>query len=705
MSNVKWIVVLALTGLLCGPAAGAQDNQPQARSAEQLEADYAKSVDALLGRLERITNAPPRESLMNMAIAAGRPGAEAERAALSKVLAERLGPDVPVETRVWLMEQLQLIGRAEAVPGLAKALADSEARIRECARRALAANPSDEAAAALRAAAETAAEPAWQTALAQAMGYQQNPANAAVLAKLAGGENDDVRAAAVEALARVGDKDAEPIIAAAMGKGSPAARRAAVEAYLLLAGRLAETGDKATALKIYRALLGHDDRQVKCAAIIGLGLAGGAAEMEAVVAAMDDENPQVRGAGIEALNLMRGEGVTEALAGKVLTADASLRPALAAALAMRADKSTLGVFVTLAKESDGPTKTLAIETLGSLGDASVAPLLIQTAATDSANAAAARASLGMLQGEAVDEALLAAIGNEDAKIRIEVIRSLADRGARNASPALLSAAKGADAAVRTEALKALALVGDAKALPAVVELLTQATGNEDREMAAAAAIEIALRMEDADVRTAPLLAALPAADKPAKPAILAALGRLGGDKAYQAVKASLAGDDEDVYDAALRALCNWPDAQPADDLLALSADARTTTQKILAQRGAIRMAGLAGDDDAKLAMYVKALQLVQRPDELKLVLGGMGELKSIEALKAVEPYLDNAEVAEEACAAIVRIARTLPDAARAEIRPVLDKVAATTRNGGLRRQVSEVLRGAPQANGGDEDDE
>ena len=54
-----------------------------------------------------------------------------------------------------------------------------------------------------------------------------------------------------------------------------------------------------------------------------------------------------------------------------------------------------------------------------------------------------------------DSAILAAIGDKDAKIRVETVRAMAARHVVSATPSLLKAAEDAEADVRHESLRAL----------------------------------------------------------------------------------------------------------------------------------------------------------------------------------------------------------------------------------------------------------
>ena len=76
------------------------------------EADLKKTFEALLpGMGQEQAQQKWQEICWN----AGAPGHEAERSQACKLMAEKLGPGTPAPTRVWLLKQLERIGRGECV--------------------------------------------------------------------------------------------------------------------------------------------------------------------------------------------------------------------------------------------------------------------------------------------------------------------------------------------------------------------------------------------------------------------------------------------------------------------------------------------------------------------------------------------------------------------------------------------------------------
>ena len=75
------------------------------------------------------------------------------------------------------------------------------------------------------------------------------------------------------------------------------------------------------------------------------------------------------------------------------------------------------------------------------------------------------------------------------------------------------------------------------------------------------------RIEDPAKQADPVLDAMKSLDAEDQLTVLPALGRVGGPAALQLVQQALASSDSAQHEAGLRALCNWPDASVAPELL------------------------------------------------------------------------------------------------------------------------------------------
>lgn len=664
------------------------------RSPDELLAAYGKLLSQLIpgmGASNIPEQASAQQAYQKLCFHVSRPGAENERSALCRATAAALTPQTPMWARVWMMRQMERIGRAEVVPALAAQLADREPLVRETARRALQNNPAPEAAAALRKALEQATDPSWKSALIDALAYRPAPENEPVIMKFAADPDDDVRSSAFAALAKAGAKSAADAIAAGMKTGSPRARAAATDAYLLLADRLVAAGDKAAARAIYGRLLSAEGH-LRCAAIVGIGKVGQPDDLKIVLDAMADDDLRIRGAAIEAIGLMASPQVMNAISEKVRIAPAAMKASLLRALANRADRSMLPTFAAAAADADENVKIEALKGIALVGDASVVNMLLTTAAAGGRPQEFARTALDRISDKAADAALLAALQQADPKVAGEAIRAISTRRIEQAAEPLVKFVEHSDAQVRQEAARALGVLAPPAMADRLIALLGKADDATRNELINSIAM-VCRRAADDDARADVPLKALPAAQGAVRAAILNILARIGGGKALAAVKADLNNADAAVQDAAVRALSDWPDFAAAGDLLALAKATANDRHKVLALRGHVRLVSAATDrkPEERLDMYSAALALATTPDVKRQILGGLGEIRTIPSLKLAAPLLDDAAVREEAANTCVRIARDTGNAEPQFVKATMEKVLAITRDKNRAKEAQEVL--------------
>lgn len=128
------------------------------------------------------------------------------------------------------------------------------------------------------------------------------------------------------------------------------------------------------------------------------------------------------------------------------------------------------------------------------------------------------------------------------------------------------------------------------------------------------------QVPDAEKRAAPVINILKNSSPADRAALLPLLGRIGGSEARRTIQPALSPGNADLYEAAVRAICNWPDASVAGQLLELSEKAESATHRLWALRALIRVIALpSGMADAeKLAMLQQAMRRAVRDDERNL---------------------------------------------------------------------------------------
>jgi HEAT repeat protein len=696
------VVAMGLAAARSAPAADPPKNDdlikqlggegtPAAKSATEFEAAYAQVLPQLLEKPQGDDSA-----LQRIAFRASRPGAETERAALSKALVAKLTVDASTPVKVLLLRHLQRIGGDEAVPAIAALLADKDAQVRECARRALSNIPTKSAADAIRGAIDKADDPAWHGALIGALAYRRDPADAPLFARAAARTDDAVRIPAMIALARTGDASALSVLTANRETGSDAAKAVANEACLMLADRLVTLDHRPDAAKIYREYLDAPQQQprYRCAAIIGLGTAGSEEDIARILGLITDPDVQARGAALSVLVHRRDPGTADHVLAKLAKADTAAKPWLLRALVDLGDKRAGAALLKAVEDEDQTVRIAALTGLARAGDASAVPALLKSAAAKGEEQVAARNTLEVLAGKGVDDALVQHIADAPAvPQRVEAIRALGTRRTPEAVGPLFAATTDAEGSVRSEAFRSLGLIAPFNELPRALALLVNAKEDADRDNAAKAAVAIARKNDDIDARSAPVLAQLAKTEGPARYTLLAVAGQLGGERALAAIRDAVKSDDAKTHEAGVRALTNWPDAAPMQDLLTLAKTEPNNTLAILSLRAYVRLIGMPSKrkPEETVKLYQGAMEIAKRPDEKKMVLGGLGEVKHRTSLEAVAPFLSEDGLQGEACAAAIRIARDVWERNKDLAKFTMTKVLEVSKSDSQKRGAKEIL--------------
>ena len=583
--------------------------------------------------------------------------------------------------------QLWIVGTAQSVPALAKLLAGEP--LSDAARYGLERMQDPAAGAALReAAGKLKGKPL--VGVLDSIGGRRDPQAVAVVAPLLASDDPAVAAAAAWALGRIGTADAATALAAARGKAGERAKRVLDDAYLMAADALAADGKKDAAAAIYQQMYQPGQpRRVRVAALRGMSAVQPEQATPLIVAALRSDDGQLCAMAAALAHQVSGSEATKVLAGELAKLPADAQVMLLAALAARADPCARPAVVEAAASKEAAVKLAAFKALGAVGDAQDVPMLLGAAAAGESREAA-RASLARLRGTGVDEILLAAAQAGGTPLRVEAIVALAGRRCAAALPAMVKLTAEKDSGLRGAAIDAVGILGGEPELPGLVALAV-ANPKEVQNIPAAVG-NLARKIGDRDKAVAPAIAALAKADEPCKAALVQLLSAVGGDKALAALRPLLKDADAPIAEAALRVLANWEDDKPAADLLEAAKSASVPARQVIALRGYIRMAALVKDRPAAeaLAMYGEAMKLARRPDEIKAVLAGLGEVKDPAALALITPCLATDATKAEAAAAALRVARAIQDSHRVQAVAVAKRVLESTKDENLLRQAREI---------------
>jgi HEAT repeat protein len=352
-------------------------------------------------------------------------------------------------------------------------------------------------------------------------------------------------------------------------------------------------------------------------------------------------------------------------------------------------------MIELSKKGEAAARIAAIRALGQIADRAVVPVLFEAATGEQAEVAKAAQIIlaGLPNTKEIDDGILSVAENGEPKVRRVALDAVAERRIAAAVPLLLKAAGDADEQVRAAALHALGETAGLADLDALTGKLVQPKTPQEVSIAEATLGAVFKRQPDKQACAAKLLACLPQAQGASKCAALRLLGIVGVPDALQAVRAACKDANAEVKDAAIRALIAWPSAEPAADVLEIAKTSADEKYKILAFRGYITMSGSKDvPAEKKLAMCKEALALAKGPAEKKLVLAGLGETASPEAVKMIEECLTDAAVKTEAELALLKAAQGMAGTNPKEARAILNKLIASSGSIKIKQQAQSALQ-------------
>lgn len=627
-------------------------------------------------------------------------GVDAQHARFTAALGEALQSAAPKSAKGFLIRQLQFAGDRSATPHLAAFLADDA--LSGAAARALLAIGGREATAAIRSALLNSSTTP-RVAIIQAVGALRDDTWFPTLLDAAGSSNDSTRGAALDALAEIGRREATDALLAAFAEGHDShswqlrAKRTAM--LLRFASRLCEERHTASSAEICRVIM--DAREVstheRSAALRGLADALGVKAVNAVVQALISDDAEYRAAAMHVAVDLPGSDVTGAYAALLSEAPAAVSKTILDVLARRGDETAFDAAADALRHPDQAVRLAAVRAVAALGRERAVDAL--AAFLDSDRKAEVKAGIEALVGIATataSERIASAITDAPDRTRIALLTVLARRGARQQLAAVFREMKHADADVRLAAIAAAGeLADDVATQQRLVSLLTAATAQPERTALETALAAVSNRLPESARRAAPILAAVRTEDVDDYCSLLRVLGRIGGNAAFAAVhRAAIADSRKPVQDAGYRALSTWPQAKAASQILELARAAENVNHHVLAMRAFARLVSIDNKQPSakKLKLYRSGMDAARRVDEQKHLLSKIGELKTDDALQALEPYLDQQELSSEAASAMITAADGLLPGGWQAARDAIEKILAISPPDGIRSRADALQK-------------
>jgi hypothetical protein len=172
------------------------------------------------------------------------------------------------------------------------------------------------------------------------------------------------------------------------------------------------------------------------------------------------------------------------------------------------------------------------------------------------------------------------------------------------------------------------------------------------------------------------------------------MGKIGDPEALNILNAALKDKNDDIKTSAIRGLSDWPDMNPAAELLAITKTSNNEIHQTLALRGYLNLLGqdrgLEGSE--KLSRYKEAMDLAVGITEKKQILSGIARIRTPESFAFAAQYLEDPALQSEAEMAVLSISWRLGRDHIDLTLPVVKKVRAQTDNEEIKEQIDEMIK-------------
>lgn len=529
---------------------------------------------------------------------------------------------------------------------------------------------------------EAVAAPAATAALVRALGTASGPLRLGIIASLgrrgdaaavpalvplAGDGDAAIARAALLALGRIGSDDA----IAALQAG--AASDVRDEALLIAADRRQRLCEWAVARSIYRGLCDPTRASTRRGhALACLASAGeGDLLIPGLCEALAGTDAALATGAARALAIMPGPTATVAIANRLADWPAEVQLIACGVLAMRRDPIAADAATPLLKSPVPAVRQAALAVFATGGDVRHLDPLLALAGDRTLGKAVRTTIAALAPREAIDQALLARLGQADAALRPQLLAILAERRCTALTPILLADVRGDDADRAAQALPMLGDVAAADDLPALLDLLA-AKGGDGTARDAVASL---LRRHPDPVQAAALV---DARWDGATPELRRSLLRLGAALGRNLPRLRSASADPALADAVLLAAAEWPSAVVAEDLAAAVNHCRNPALRQIGLRGLGRILELpdhpAHERSAQLLHL--ALGTAASTEDKRTMLAALANHPDDQSLELALEFLHDTEVRGEAQSCLLNLAKAMVGTQSDKLRPTLQKLKA-----------------------------
>jgi HEAT repeat protein len=449
--------------------------------------------------------------------------------------------------------------------------------------------------------------------------------------KLAESSNPAVAKAAIQAIGKIGGKEA----ARCLSSMKPAENLVPAQMHAMI--------------ECARSLSGKD------AASRELANADAAKASSLIAKAIKGSDVKLRRGGLGIVASTKGERLTRDMLELLDELSSDQKAELIVALGARGDKTALKSIMKYISSDDAAIRDASVTAVSKLGDASVVKSLLSTADSPKLRDSVTRV-IAAMQDDSINTVLVESLNNRN--LRMAAIQASIARGCTEAVPVLLKLVEDKDSDVREQSWTGLAALASENDMDSLMKTVVEIKKAEDLSRAEGAIRKVFSRAENRSQCFEVVARYYEPATEATKSFILDLAAATGDSNALKLERNALKSANKQLYAKALRALAKWPNESAAEDLLSQAKNASEEVDRIVALRGYIRIAGMEAANlsgTERMKMFETAIDLAKRNEEKKAVLAMLPKYPYPQALAIAEHLRQDKALTAEADTAIQKI--------------------------------------------------
>lgn len=606
-----------------------------------------------------------------------KPGKELQRAMASRVYGQSLEKLTDPENKAFIISQLQIVGKDEAVAYLKPYLTD-ERLSAPAVRTLVKINTLSAQKAMVQAVAES--QEASRLSLVKALGDSRYQPAATALIPLVQQDDKKLKKVAMYALARLGTPAAGPVLAkAAEESGFTFEETDATASYLDYIHRQFALGRKPQADALARKLLvqASDLKQVhtRTAALKLLVDLNREKSLPLLTKAVVDSSAEYRIAALKMATALKNKPLNAQLARQIRKTSGAAQADLIRHLGETGDVALAPLLLPALKSTDQNVRLAAIPAVTRVAQQkAVTPLLELMKRGTEQDIDAIKHALLTLKGPQMYPQLTHSLTSMPAEARAALLSVLGARAADKSVQQVLAQVEENDTTISQAAAAALPLLVGQEELPKLVELLTSVRDARTIRSLQQALVAATVSAGDSIQRTDLLVDYMQKAPATAQSRFLGALAGVGSPKALDIVRQAYEKGDGLGQPAAVVALSDWPTADAVPTLLAIARKNGVLSEAALnGYLALIERSPYAADQ--RLLLLRDAMEVARTPQQKTEILKAASRSRTLLSLLFAGRYLDDPAVNKQAANTVLTVANANRDFSGQAVRALLEKAS------------------------------